>query len=143
LSSELFAKTSEKFASEISIVEQVGEGLVELIESGQINTDKTNQLLEKYLKPMMAKHADFIVLGCTHYPYLIPQIKKIVGDKISIIDSGEAVARQTQAVLLQHLLLNSHKEKSFHQFYTNGNVEILKTTLGKIPENTTIELADF
>lgn len=143
LSSELFTKTSEKFASKITLVEQVGEGLVELIESGQMNSDKTNLLLKKYLKPIMAKQADYIVLGCTHYPYLIPQIKKIVGNTVSIIDSGEAVARQTQAVLQQHNMLNYSQEMSMHQFYTNGNTEILKTILEKIPENTTIDFADF
>ncbi|MDP2087868.1 MAG: glutamate racemase [Flavobacteriaceae bacterium] len=143
LSSELFAKTSEKFASEITIVEQVGEGLVELIESGQLNSPKTTELLQQYIKPMLALKTDYIVLGCTHYPYLIPQIKKIVGDKVSIIDSGEAVAKQTQAILLKNNLLNNSFNKNFHQFYTNGNLEVLKNILGKTPENTTIEFADF
>lgn len=143
LSSELFAKTSEKFASEITLVEQVGEGLVELIESGQINSNKTTLLLQKYLKPMMAKQADFIVLGCTHYPYLIPQIKKIVGDKVTIIDSGEAVARQTKAILLDNNLLNNSLEKSLHQFYTNSNTEVLKNILGITPENTRVDFSEF
>lgn len=143
LSSELFAKTTEKFASEITIVEQVGEGLVELIESGQLNSAKTTALLELYMKPMMAFKTDFIVLGCTHYPYLIPQIKKIVGDKVTIIDSGQAVAKQTKAILLKNNLLNLSNHKSSHQFYTNTQTEVLKNILGKLPKNTTIEFADF
>lgn len=143
LSSELFAKTTEKFASEITIVEQVGEGLVELIESGQLNSDKTTELLELYIKPMLALQTDYIVLGCTHYPYLIPQIKKIVGDHVVIIDSGEAVAKQTKAILLKNDLLNTNSNESSHQFYTNSNTEVLKNILGKVPQNSTIELADF
>lgn len=143
LSSELFAKTTEKYASEITIVEQVGEGLVELIESGQLNSPKTKELLEFYIKPMLALETDFIVLGCTHYPYLIPQIKKIVGDNVAIIDSGEAVAKQTKAILQKNSLLNISTDKSTHQFYTNTNIEVLKNILGVIPENTTIEFTDF
>ena len=143
LSSELFAKTTQKFASEITIVEQVGEGLVELIESGQLNSLKTTELLELYIKPMLVLKTDFIVLGCTHYPYLIPQIKKIVGDGVSIIDSGEAVAKQTKAILIKNNLLNLSSNKSNHQFYTNTNTEVLKNILGKTPENTTIEFANF
>ncbi|HEX5743234.1 MAG TPA: glutamate racemase [Flavobacteriaceae bacterium] len=143
LSSELFAKTTEKFASEITIVEQVGEGLVELIESGQLNSSKTKELLELYIKPMLALETDFIVLGCTHYPYLIPQIKNIVGNRVSIIDSGEAVAKQTKAILQKNYLLNISADKSTHQFYTNTNTEVLKNILGVIPGNTTIEFADF
>lgn len=143
LSSELFAKTSEKFASEITLVEQVGEGLVELIESGQLNSPKTTELLELYIKPMLTLQTDYIVLGCTHYPYLIPQIKKIVGDNVTIIDSGEAVARQTQAILHKNGLLNDGSTPSSHQFYTNGDPQVLTTILGKTPKNTTIEWADF
>jgi glutamate racemase len=143
LSSELFSKTSEKFASDINIIEQVGEGLVELIESGNLNSKKTNNLLKQYLKPMLAHQADYIVLGCTHYPYLIPQIKKIIGNNICIIDSGEAVAKQTKLILEHNLLLNLSSNKSFHQFYTNGNLEVIKTIMGVTPENTSIEIVDF
>ena len=56
-------------------------------------------LLNLYLNPMLKKNIDVLVLGCTHYPYLIPQIKKIVGNTIKIIDSGMAVAKQTNSVL--------------------------------------------
>ena len=143
LSSELFSKTSEKFASEVKIIEQVGEGLVELIESGNLNSEKTNILLKKYLKPMLAQQVDYIVLGCTHYPYLIPQIKKITGNNVCIIDSGEAVAKQTKLILEKNKLLNLSSDKSFHHFYTNGNLEVLTTILGNTPENTSIKLADF
>jgi glutamate racemase len=143
LSSELFAKTTEKYASEITIVEQVGEGLVDLIENGKLNSPETKKLLEIYIKPMLALGVDYIVLGCTHYPYLIPQIKKIVGDNVAIIDSGEAVAKQTKAILQKNDLLNINADKSTHQFYTNTNTEVLKNILGLIPENTTIEFADF
>lgn len=121
LNSELFEKTSSQINNKITVIEQVGEGLVELIESGKANTDKMQELLKKYINPMLQKGVDCLVLGCTHYPYLIPQIRKIVGDKIQIIDSGEAVARQTKAILTRNELLTNSKNQSKHinLFYTN------------------------
>ena len=101
-------------------MEQIGHGLVELIENGKINSSETKQLLEKYLKPMIANKMDYLVLGCSHYPYLIPQIKKILPKNVTIIDSGEAVARQTKFVLEQNHLLNLEITKGESIFYSNS-----------------------
>ena len=92
LNSELFEATSNVFKAQIVIKETIGKGLVDLIENGKINSPKMRSLLESYLKPMLQENMDCLVLGCTHYPYLIPQIRKIVGEKMQIIDSGLAVA---------------------------------------------------
>ena len=98
LNSELFNKTTEIYR-DTKIIEQVGHGLVQLIESGNIDSLEMTKLLQEYLKPMIEANIDYLVLGCSHYPYLIPQLKKILPPNIQIIDSGEAVARQTQNVL--------------------------------------------
>ena len=58
---------------------------------------------------MIAQNIDALVLGCTHYPYLISKIKTILGNDIKIIDSGEAVARQTKKILMRNNQLNSNK----------------------------------
>lgn len=129
LNSELFEKTSAKINYNITIVEQIGEGLVELIENGKIHSKKMEQLLKKYLTPMLQKNIDCLVLGCTHYPYLIPQIQKIVGSKITIIDSGEAVAKQTKNILQANSLLSSSVLNGKHQFYINKNKEVLAAIL--------------
>tara|TARA_R110000787_G_scaffold70646_9_gene157067 strand:+ start:2448 stop:3242 length:795 start_codon:yes stop_codon:yes gene_type:complete len=130
LSSELFEKTAGTIDRSIKIIEQVGEGLVDLIEQGAIDSKSMNNLLLKYLKPMMEENIDALVLGCTHYPYLIPQIKKILGNTIQIIDSGLAVAKQTNNILenLNLLQLNSNT-KTTHQFYSNKNGEVLSKLL--------------
>ena len=78
---------------------------------------------------MVEKNIDYLVLGCSHYPYLIPQIKKIIPPQIKIIDSGEAVAKQTQKILEQNNLLNLSKRKSSQIFYTNSEPEVLKNIL--------------
>ncbi len=125
ITSELFSNTVKKY-SDIVIVEQIGYGLVKLIEDGKIDHPEMDLLLKQYLHPMIEKGIDTLVLGCTHYPYLIAKIKKILPDSITIIDSGLAVAKQTQKILLEKNLLNTNPERGKHVFYTNKDVEVLK-----------------
>ena len=143
LSSKLFEKTTKEYTKNITTIEQDGEGLVPLIEEGKLNSPEINELLLTYIKPMLNFNIDLLVLGCTHYPYLIPQIKKIIGDKITIIDSGEAVAKQTKAILEKHNLLSVSTTKSFHQFYTNSETKVLKEILNDVSVEFTVEKLDF
>jgi glutamate racemase len=142
LSSALFNTTSDSISKSIIIHEQNGDGLVELIESGHLNSERTHQLLLKYLEPMRVKNIDCLVLGCTHYPYLIPQIKAIIGTKINLIDSGFAVAKQLNKVLEHHNLLNVDSTKPTHQFYINTNEKVLKALL-KTEQNCKVDFLDF
>lgn len=142
LSSDLFCKTSGMLSKDIKIHEQNGKGLVSLIESGKLDSDETKFLLKKYLKPMLSQNIDFLVLGCTHYPYLIPQIKQIVGNKITLIDSGFAVAKQLEHILGAYNLLNDTSIKSSHKFYCNADLNVLKTILKNI-QNVDVAYADF
>jgi len=127
LNSELFNKTAEMFQN-TTIIEQVGHGLVQLIEDGNLNSPEMTELLETYLRPMIDANIDYLVLGCSHYPYLIPQIKKILPEHIQIIDSGEAVARQTQNVLREKVGFSDEGE-SEPVFYANANPSVLKSIL--------------
>ena len=131
LTSELFSKTTNLFASNIKVVEQIGDGIVELIESGNLYSEEMKSLLKVYLEPMIKADIDYLVLGCTHYPYLIPLLLEILPKHVKIIDSSEAVARQTKAILEKHNLLNSETRYSKNEFYTNGLPELVKQVLGK------------
>lgn len=128
LNSELFHKSVANHP-DVKIIEQIGHGLVQLIENGDMESAEMEELLKSYLNPMVEKNIDYLVLGCSHYPYLIPQIKKIIPPQIKIIDSGEAVAKQTQKILEQNNLLNLSKRKSSQIFYTNSEPEVLKNIL--------------
>lgn len=130
LSSALFSKTSNLFASNIKVVEQIGDGIVELIEDGKLSSEEMKALLKVYLEPMIKADIDYLVLGCTHYPYLIPILLELLPQHVKIIDSGEAVARQTKAVLEQHGSLHTQITKSKSQFFTNGNPEVMASLLG-------------
>jgi glutamate racemase len=129
LSSQLFHKTTNLYASGIKVIEQVGEGIVQLIESGQLNSKKLVALLNKYTEPMVEADIDHLVLGCTHYPYLIPILNKMLPKKVTIIDSGLAVAKQTQAILQSKNLLNTTASQPSIKFYSNGDIEVLNTIL--------------
>ncbi len=127
LSSELFNKAVEIY-QDTKIIEQVGHGLIELIESGKMESAEMDELLREYLEPMIEANIDYLVLGCSHYPYLIPQIEKIIPKKIRIIDSGEAVARQTQNILTEKAGLSS-LEKGKPLFYSNSDPKVLSGIL--------------
>lgn len=141
LSSLLFSKTSELIASDIKIIEQVGEGIVDLIENGKLHSDEMKTLLKQYLKPMIDAKIDYLVLGCTHYPYLIPLLIDLLPKNVRIIDSGEAVAKQTKAILERHNLLNNQTADSAeNKFFTNGNPDVMNSLLG---EKYIVEYLDF
>lgn len=138
LNSELFHKATEMY-QDTKIIEQVGHGLVQLIERGQIDSPEMEQLLRSYLQPMIDANVDYLVLGCSHYPYLIPQIKKILPENIQIIDSGQAVARQTQKILHEKVgLSNLNYPKPV--FYSNTNTKVLFEIL---KEKYSVEQIDF
>ena len=143
LSSSLFHSTSENHANGIKIIEQVGTGLVPLIESGKVNAQETKALLATYLKPMLEVGIDCLVLGCTHYPYLIPVLEELLPEHVKIIDSGEAVARQTKAVLSKNDLLTSSNEKGNHQFITNTDVGVLMSFLKDYSTSIKTAYQDF
>ncbi|WP_027880485.1 glutamate racemase [Mesoflavibacter zeaxanthinifaciens] len=140
LSSELFFNTSQLYSNGIEVIEQEGEGIVQLIESGNINSEEMKALLKIYLKPMLNANIDYLVLGCTHYPYLIPQLLKMLPKHIKIIDSGEAVARQTKAILKQLNLLNIADVKPDLKFYINSNPKVMSQLLNN---NFEVNQKDF
>jgi glutamate racemase len=128
LNSALFSQSVLNYPS-TKIVEQIGYGLVQLIEDGKIESEAMTELLTQYLSPMVRQNIDYLVLGCSHYPYLIPQIKKIIPQHIKIIDSGQAVALQTKNVLSKNNTLNKGSGSS-NLFYTNSNPQVLQKIIG-------------
>ena len=159
LNSALFHETANQYGGSINRIEVVGEGLVPLIEQGVVNGPEIEALLIKYLSPMIQAGVDHIVLGCSHYPYLIPTIKRLIPEHINIIDSGFAVARQTQTILAEKGLLrhepNSDQtrpiETSAHtselssvrlEFWTNADPKPLTQLLNLNAQNNDIEERD-
>lgn len=116
LASELFLNTSKAYRGHIEIVEVIGKGLVQIVESGDF--EAARPLLKEYVKPMLEKNADNIVLGCSHYPFLKPILEELVPSHVTIIDSGAPVAKHIQRKLTEESLY-SDDNKSRISFYTN------------------------
>ena len=143
LNSELFSLATEEFTKDIMITEVIGEGLVSLIEKGSLLSSEISSLLEKFLKPMLANNIDHLVLGCSHYPYLIPQLTKLLPNNIKIIDSGEAVAKQTKSIILKNKLQKKASNQPDLQFITNSSDKTLKLLLNEYLEKIYIETRKF
>jgi glutamate racemase len=104
---ELYASVVERFASGVEIMQDTCPGLVGQIEAGELHSRKVRAILEAALSPMLARGIDTVVLGCTHYPFVIPIIQEIVGPAVRVIDPAPAVARQARRLLERHSALTT------------------------------------
>jgi glutamate racemase len=129
---ELFASLMERYSHDVRVVTQVGEGLVEVVEAGAWNLRETEYLLMECLQPLVAAGADQLVLGCTHYPFLRPVIKRIVGNKLAVIDPAPAVARQVARVLSYLNLQTDHQRMGDHIFCSSGDVAHFATMIERM-----------
>ena len=125
LESAKFAALLEQYAGDVEIVTQACPGLVEQVEAGELDTPATCALLERYAQPLLARGADTLVLGCTHYPFLKPALAAVVGPRITLIDTGEAVARQV-ARRLPSALASSSSAAPEELFWTTGDLRVAR-----------------
>jgi glutamate racemase len=121
LAGERFNSLVERFGNGVEVHTQPCPGLVEMVERGHLDHPETEELLAGYLNRLLDIGVDTVVLGCTHYPFLRPLIEKLTGEGVSIIDTGQAVAKQVSHVLESHDLLNPHGVPGHEHFYTSGN----------------------
>jgi glutamate racemase len=115
----LFRATVGRFATNVRLVEQVCLGLADCVESGASEEDLEG-LLRSFLDPMLAANADTIVLGCTHYPFVIDTIRRLAGPERRVIDPAPAVAAHLARVLQEQELAASADARGEHHFFTTG-----------------------
>lgn len=99
LKASKYLDTKEKFTDGIKVVEHVGQGFVEQVESGELTGDKAASVVRSSVAPLLEEGADVIVLGCTHYPFLREEIEKVCGSDVSVIDPAPAAARHLVDVM--------------------------------------------
>ncbi|MDF1515272.1 MAG: glutamate racemase [Anaerolineae bacterium] len=128
----LYKNLVKRFGQDVAIHTQICPGLVEAIEAGKTNTSETAHLLKNCLIPLKNQNIDQLVLGCTHYPFIIHLAKRILGPNVNIIDPAPAVARQTKRILQQKQLCTSQQSKATHIFYTSGPVPQLRQAAQKL-----------
>jgi len=129
---ELYASVVERFAQGVEIYQDTCPGLVKQIEVGRLDTPKTRRILESALKPMLAAGIDTVVLGCTHYPFVMPLIQKIVGNDVRVIDPAPAVARQVRRVLEQRKMLAERETEGNALYLTTGDLSRFTALLPKV-----------
>lgn len=98
-SGSLYNATLAAFGKQVRVLEQEGEGWVQAVERGAFDTPKTEAMVRKTIEPMLAEGADHLVLGCTHYPFLVPVIRRIAGPGVEIVNPAPAIAQRVQYLL--------------------------------------------
>lgn len=128
----LYASVVERFATNVTLFQDTCPGLVQQIEKGDLRGKKTRSILEHALQPMLEAGVDSIVLGCTHYPFVIPLIRKIVGPSVRVIDPAPAIARQTSRLLDQGGICSQNTITGKMEFYTSGDGKVFGKILPKL-----------
>jgi glutamate racemase len=117
----LYASVIERFANGVTVLQHTCPGLVTQIEEGNINGAQTRSILHEALDPMLAQGIDTVVLGCTHYPFVIPTIQEIAGPGVRVIDPAPAVARQVGRLLDGSDLRHPGSRPGRVRFLTTGD----------------------
>ena len=125
----LYASVVERFANGAELFQNACTGLVQEIERGNLDGPETRQILKDALLPMLEKDIDAVVLGCTHYPFVIPLIQEIVGEKVRVIDPAPAVARQVKRLLEAGGMKSQSSPIGNVRFYTSGEAKSLQSLL--------------
>ena len=135
LESARFAALLERYGGEVDIITQGCPGLVEQVELGDLSSGKTRELIERYTVPLLARGADTIILGCTHYPFLTPLISEVIGRDVTLIETGGAVAKQLQRRLQTDLgyvaARKTHRPLPVH-IYSSGNLAQAQTIIAAL-----------
>ena len=132
LSSANFLRLVDEHGGSAQVLIQPCPGLVEQIERGEWTGETTRALIEKYVRPLLAKGADTLVLGCTHYTFLRPLIGQIAGPGVSLIDPAEAVARELNRRLQAAGLVNPAGSPGTESFWTSGPIDAAARVVGEL-----------
>jgi glutamate racemase len=126
LKSRKFNDTKKEFAGDTEVILVEAGELVDIVEKGLQGTIQSDEMLRKYICPLMKRNIDHLVLGCTHFPFLIEDIKTIVGDSVILNNPAPAIAKRTKYILENENLTVMPGNKKQIRFFSSGNIEPLK-----------------
>ncbi|MGD8790058.1 MAG: glutamate racemase [Burkholderiales bacterium] len=118
-----FHQLQERFAANVQVLMQACEGWVEQVETGDLTGPKARALVERQVLSLIERGADTLVLGCTHYPFLVPLIREVAGPDVHVIDPSQAVARELKRRMESANLLSAAGENGSENFWTTGDPE--------------------
>ncbi len=123
IDSERLLGLTERYANDKKVLAQACPRLVEQVEANKLDHPDTKALLNKYILPLLEQGADALILGCTHYPFLLPTIRNIIGDDIEVLETGKPVAEQLKRILIQNNLMIDDREKSSKLSFYNSSTD--------------------
>ena len=132
LKSAQFAALLESYGRNVKVVTQGCTGLVECVERGELHNENTIALIQQYCAPLLTEGADTIVLGCTHYPFVKAAIREVVGEHVTLIDTGAAVAQQLKRQLAEGQLITTKTRPAEVTFWTNSEAENAEKIMGAL-----------
>ncbi len=141
LKGQLFQETSRRYADRVRMIEQPGEGLVELVEGDREETPEAFEIVSRLLEPMIEQGADRIVLGCTHYPFLCGAMQRVIGNReVQLINPAPAVERRVEVLLKELSLAAAEDHEPEYSFMTSGDKEYLARLIAKSERAKTLLL---
>lgn len=140
-----FARARARFAGNTELLLQVGHGLVEWVEAGQLEGPVVEEGLRRYLEPMLEAGADQLVLGCTHYPFLRHAMENVIQGRAAIVDPAPAVARQAQKLWNQLPEQGRHASPESWTWFTSGIPAQMQALLARmgVGEDRNVEVKVF
>jgi len=116
-----YEKALKSLNSRLFVTSHACPKFVPLVESGEYAGAIAERIVDESLKPLLEQNLDTLILGCTHYPLLEPLVKNVMGEKVTVISSGDETAREISAILQYNDLLDSCEEEPVHEYYTTGS----------------------
>jgi glutamate racemase len=132
IASSRFERLADTFGAAVEILAQPCPGLVDRIEAGDRSGAETRKLVEQYVRPLIEKGADTLVLGCTHYPFVRNLIENAAGPGVTIVDPAAAVARELRRRLADAGLLAREADQGSMSFWTTGDPAHMRDLLGSL-----------
>jgi glutamate racemase len=132
LSSPNMAKLLANYGSDVEFLIQPCPGLADQVERGELDSEETRLLVKRYVRPLIDKGADILVLGCTHYPFVSRQIREVAGPEVDVIDPATAVARELRRRLDMSQLRRDGGSEGGEQFWTTGGVDEVAPIIGQL-----------
>lgn len=129
---ELFASVLARFAEGVEVHQRIIPGLVERIEAGDLDGPETHRLVEAAVRPLLDKGIDTLVLGCTHYPFILPILHQLVGPEVELIDPAPAVARQVRRLLEDQNQIAPADRPGRLTYFTSGEPERLAQSVHRL-----------
>jgi glutamate racemase len=132
IASARFARLVERHRGGATILAQPCPGLAEFVERGELSGPATRSLVARCVGPLLDKGADTLVLGCTHYPFVIDEIRAVAGPHVEIIDPSRPVARELRRRLEEAGLLSESTHDGGLRGWSSGAPDHLRDVMGHL-----------